>query len=265
MCLIVLARDVHPDYPLILLAHRDEFVARPTQPLGWWPDGATLAGIDREAGGTWLGVHRNGRFAAVTNVREGPPQASARSRGELVPNWLNSQPAVATEPATELAVAHAGQLAKAAQYSGFNLLFGAWQAGVLSLHYASNRFAGRPVPVGISALSNGDFDAPWPKVRRAKAMLQTLLANPSAPDASWLDRLADPSPAPDAELPDTGIGLAKERWLSPLLITGPHYGTRAASLLSLRRDGELRLIERSLDPASGGIVRATVQETLQLA
>ena len=265
MCLIVLARDVHPDYPLILLAHRDEFVARPTRPLGWWPDGATLAGTDLEAGGTWLGVHRNGRFAAVTNVREGTPQASARSRGELVPNWLNSLPPSTDELGAELAAEHAGQLAKAAQYSGFNLLFGAWQAGALTLHYGSNRFVGRPVPVGISALSNGDFDAPWPKVRRAKATLHALLVDAGAPDESWLDRLADRTPAPDAELPDTGIGLAKERWLSPLLITGPHYGTRAASLLSLRRDGELRLIERSLDPARDGIVQATVRETLQLA
>lgn len=256
MCLIVLAREVHPDYPLILLAHRDEFTARLTRPLGWWPDGAMLAGTDLEAGGTWLGVHRSGRFAAVTNVREGLPQANARSRGELVPDWLNSPSATPEQ--------HAERLAKAAQYSGFNLLFGDWQAGQLRLHYGSNRFVARPVGVGISVLSNGELDAPWPKARRARAQLQSLLASGDAPSEAWLDALADPTPALDEELPDTGIGLAKERWLSPLLITGASYGSRAASLLSIRRDGLLSLTERTLDPSRGGVVTGRVEQQIQL-
>ena len=257
MCLIVLAREVHPDYPLIVLAHRDEFTARPSQALAWWPDAATLAGIDLAAGGTWLGVHRNGRFAAVTNVREGPPQASARSRGELVPHWLHN-PALDAEQ-------HQGQLAAARQYSGFNLLFGDWQGGRLRLHYSSNRFPGRPIEPGLWALSNGDFDAPWPKARRAKAALAGLLAEGGAPGPHWLDRLADAQIAADHELPDTGIGLDKERWLSPMLITGPHYGTRAATLLSIRADGQLQLHERSLAPEHGGRVTGEQSYAVMLA
>ena len=257
MCLIVLARQVHPDYPLIVLAHRDEFTARPSQPLTWWPDASTLAGRDLAAGGTWLGAHRNGRFAAVTNVREGPPQASARSRGELVPNWLHN-PALDAEQ-------HQTQLAAARQYSGFNLLFGDWHRGRLQLHYSSNRFPGREVAPGIWALSNGEFDAPWPKARRAKAALADLLDQGSTPAPDWLDALADDQIAADHELPDTGIGLDKERWLSPMRITGPHYGTRAATLLSLRADGELQLHERSLAPELGGQITAQHSFNLKLA
>ncbi|WP_328820216.1 NRDE family protein [Permianibacter fluminis] len=256
MCLIVLARDQHPDYPLIVLAHRDEFTARPSRPLHWWPDREILAGRDELAGGSWLGVNRHGRFAAVTNVREGLPEASARSRGELVTDWLDN-PGLQAET-------HAARLAKAAQYSGFNLLFGGWQQGELALHYSSNRFAPRAVPAGIWALSNGDWNAPWPKARLAKTALAALLATSTAPDASWLDALLDRQPAADAELPDTGIGLERERWLSPLLITGAHYGTRATSLLSIRADGQLQLIERSLDPARDGAITGVVQESLML-
>lgn len=246
MCLIVLAREVHPDYPLILLAHRDEFTHRPALPLDWWPDGATLAGRDLAAGGTWLGAHRNGRFGAVTNVREGLPQASARSRGELLPDWLNSS---ADSPAAHAALRHG-----AAQYSGFNLLLGQWRNGQLTLHYLSNRFPARPLGAGVVALSNGALDADWPKARLAKERLQARLASGATPEETWLDDLADRTIAPDAALPDTGIGLDKERWLSPLLITGPHYGSRAASLLTLRRDGLLILQERTLDPARDGAI-----------
>jgi len=257
VCLIVLARAVHPDYPLILLAHRDEFTARPSLPLHWWPDRDCLAGRDVQAGGTWLGLSRQGRFAAVTNVREGLPEASARSRGELVTDWLNS-----SEPDLDRT---ADQLAQAAQYSGFNLLFGDWQRGQLRLHYGSNRFAARSVPTGVSALSNGDFDAPWPKVRLARARLQALLASGEAPAEHWLDALAERQPAADSELPNTGIGLEKERWLSPLLITGPHYGTRATSLLAVHQSGQASLIERTLVPAEDGRISGVVRHSVELA
>lgn len=241
---------------MILLAHRDEFTARPSTALHWWPDADILAGRDEQAGGSWLGVNRHGRFAAVTNVRQGRPEASARSRGELVTNWLNS-------PELDLSQ-HAGQLADAAQYNGFNLLFGGWFDGGWQLHYGSNRFPGQPVPDGISALSNGAFDAPWPKVRLARQRLAALLASGDEPAEHWLDALADRQPAADAELPDTGIGLDRERWLSPLLITGPHYGTRAASLLTVRADGLLTLLERSLDPAEEGRVRSVSRHQIRL-
>ncbi len=257
MCLIVLARAVHPDYPLILLAHRDEFTARPSLPLHWWPDLDCLAGRDSQAGGSWLGLSRRGRFAAVTNVREGLPEASARSRGELITGWLNSQQ---TDLDNE-----SRRLAQAGQYSGFNLLFGGWQNGRLLLQFASNRFPARPVPDGVSALSNGDFDAPWPKARLARQRLLALLASGEPPDEHWLDALLDRARAADGELPDTGIGLERERWLSPLLITGPHYGTRAATLLALHRSGQATVIERTLAPAEDGRISGVVRHSVDLA
>ncbi len=265
VCLIVLARAVHPDYPLIVLAHRDEFTARPSQPLHWWPDKDILAGRDEQAGGSWLGLSRQGRFAAVTNVREGLPEACTRSRGELVTNWLDSLGS-GLEAGQEFELESAArQLAQGGKYSGFNLLFGDWQAGQLRLHFASNRFPGRPVPTGISALSNGDFDAPWPKARRARQRLHELLASGTAPDETWLDALADRTQATDNELPDTGVGLERERWLSPLLITGPHYGTRAATLLTVDRFGRAVVIERTLVPAEGGRISGVVRQTVDLA
>ena len=70
MCLILLAWRVPGRHPLVVAANRDEFHARPAAPATFWPDQpAILAGRDLEARGTWMGISRGGRFAAVTNYR----------------------------------------------------------------------------------------------------------------------------------------------------------------------------------------------------
>lgn len=243
MCLIALAWRADPDYPLIVAANRDEFRARAVAPVDWWPDGGILAGRDLEAGGTWMGVSHAGRFAAVTNLRQrGAHRAAARSRGLLVTDFLRSAAPVADFLA-ELA-------AHAADYSGFNLVvFDGAELGYLG----SQDGAGRAITPGVHGLANAALDEPWPKVERARAGMAAALGAPT-PDAALFGVLADPAPAPDAALPDTGVGVELERRLSAPLITGPDYGTRASTVLTLSRRGAITYEERSLDAA--GAVQA---------
>lgn len=237
MCLILFLYRRHPRYPLVLAANRDEFYARPTRPLAFWPDAPqVLAGRDLAGGGTWLGVTRTGRLAAVTNYRN-PSQmrAEAPSRGELVSGFLGDT----APPASCLA-----QLERrAARYNGFNLLAG----DADGLYYCSNR--GRPVErltPGCFGLSNHLLDTPWPKVARGKEGLGDLLATdaPIDPEALFA-LLADTRIPADAHLPDTGVGLAWERRLGPLFITSETYGTRSSSLLLIAKTGKLSFFERS--------------------
>ncbi len=239
MCLIALAWQAHPEYPLIVAANRDEFHRRPAQAARFWPEApALLAGRDLAAGGTWLGITRTGRFAALTNVREpGAPQGS-RSRGLLVSGFLQG----ADSPqAYAAAVAADG-----AHYSGFNLLVG--DAG--SLWWVSNR-APAPMPVtpGVHALSNHLFNTPWPKVQRARDGLTAALAAPT-PEALFA-LLADDRAAPDDELPDTGVGLAMERLLSPPFIRSGGYGTRCSSVLLAGRE-RIFFAEQTFTPDGEG-------------
>jgi uncharacterized protein with NRDE domain len=235
MCLIVFAWKLVPDCPLVLAANRDEFFVRPTRPAGWWEDHPDIyAGRDLQAGGTWLGIDRRGRFAALTNIRNG--QASKpdkRSRGELVADYLRTD----LEPRDYLEQVRAG----AHEYNGFNLIFGHGQ----ELFWMSNDSDGtfRALEPGIYGLSNGSLDTPWPKVVRAKAQFASLLCQ-SAPDDAYFEMLTDTTRASDARLPDTGVSLDWERLLSPICIESSDYGTRASTLLRVRHTGSAELLER---------------------
>jgi uncharacterized protein with NRDE domain len=243
MCLILFAWQHHPDYRLVLAANRDEFYARPTAPADFWDEAPqVLAGRDLVGGGTWLGVTRGGRFAAVANVRDpSDRRAGTPSRGLLPLGFLRgSQP-----PAAFLAkVAR-----KSGGYRGFNLLAGdrhtlAW--------YSNREGAVRGLPPGLYGLSNAALDTPWPKVRRGKAALAGLLSRggPLDPEALFA-LLADRTRPPDGELPDTGVGLAWERTLAPAFIVGPDYGTRAATVLLVGRDGMVTFTERRFERDPG--------------
>lgn len=240
MCLIVFAYEVHPRYRLVLAANRDEFFVRPTQPLHWWKYPNILAGRDLQGGGSWLGLDRAGRLAAVTNVRN--PRdilPGRRSRGELVPAFL-SQPQPGAEFATSL---------DASAYPGYNLLL----LDRTGLTWHSNRAdSPRPLSPGLYALSNAALDTPWPKVERAKALLATLLAGSAALDLTpLLQILADRRQPADEELPDTGVGRTWERLLAPLFICGSDYGTRCSTALLYGHDGRIQLVERSHDQGAG--------------
>lgn len=231
MCLILVAWHAHPDYPLVVAANRDEFYDRPTANAGRWPDAPRiLGGRDLEAGGTWLAAHDDGRFAAVTNVREPGVPKGPLSRGQLTSNFLRGN----TAPG-DYATAIDGS-----QYSGFNLLL----ADERELWYRSNRDgAARALPPGIYGLSNHLLDTPWPKLVSAKARFTEALASlPACGD--FFAILADSEIVPDHELPETGVPLEWERLLSAIFVQSENYGTRASTLLLRGKDGLLMLEER---------------------
>ena len=238
MCLVVLAWNPSAPRRLALVGHRDELHARPALPMHWWDAPVMLAGRDLEAGGTWLGADRAGRFGVVTNFRGGPAPSGGPSRGALIPRFL----AGARSPSSFLA-----ELAQEApRYAGFSLLLGDRH----ELGYLCNAVADGPqlLAPGLHGLSNGPLDAPWPKVTRSSARLAARLEQPLGSAAELLELLADRAPAPDAELPDTGIGLEGERRLSPPFVVNAVYGTRAASALLLDADGGLEAVERTHAP-----------------
>lgn len=255
MCLILLAWQAHPDYPLVVAANRDEFFARPTAAAAFWPTengqpGDLLAGRDLEAGGTWLGITRQQRFAALTNYRNPAEKSSGkRSRGSLTSDFLHSDLAP---------LDYLNQLAGAApdNYGGFNLFVADRQ----QLAYYSNiEKKVRLLPPGIYGLSNRLLDTPWPKLVSAKARFSAAL--PALPDRqAMFNILADRDIAADEHLPDTGVPLDWERLLSAIFVgspAAPHYGTRASTVLSVNRDGEVSFEERSF--AEGGAASGTVE------
>ncbi len=233
MCLIALAWKAHPDFPLVVAANRDEWRARPTAPADWWEGRpGLLAGRDLEAGGTWMGVTKDGRFCAVTNFRDpSDKRGNARSRGELVADFLSGRDAPAAWCA-KLA-------ARAGDYNGFNLLAG---EGESLVYFGSREGEAREVEPGIHALSNHLLDEPWPKVRRAREAMGRAVAGG---DETLFAMLSDATPGSDEELPDTGVGLAWERRLSPALIAGEEYGTRTSTVLRVGADGRARFEERT--------------------
>lgn len=238
MCLILLARNVHPEYELVLAANRDEFFERPTAPAGWWQDHPDLlGGRDLKQMGTWLGIRRSGRWAAITNFRRpAAERKDAPSRGALVRDFLTG--GTSTSEYLE-ALESAGD-----RYNGYNLLFAA--GGRIAYH--SNRGASSAdLPGGIHGLSNHLLDTPWPKVARGTERLSALLA-PSVPldSEALFGLLSDRTPAADDRLPDTGVGLPLERVLSPIFIEGDRYGTRCSTVLLIRRDGRVSFEERDL-------------------
>jgi uncharacterized protein with NRDE domain len=255
MCLILLAWQVHPDYPLVVAANRDEFFARSSAPAGFWPESPDiLAGHDLEAGGTWLGVSRSGRFAALTNYREGGKQrANAPSRGALVADFLEARGDAGVDNTPEPYLA---RLAKRGNdYNGFNLFVSDGDR----LGYYSNRGAQpRWLRPGIYGLSNHLLDTPWPKLASAKAAFATALDDLPAQNA-FFGLLADQEIFPDIHLPETGVPLAWERILSAIFVGSPDYGTRASTLLTIRKDGLVTLTERSF--GAGSIALGEVRES----
>lgn len=240
MCLIAFAWQIHPRWRLVLAGNRDESHARPSAALARWADLPITGGRDLEAGGTWLGATNAGRCCVVTNVRDpGDPQLG-QSRGLLATDYLAG---------ADDAAAHAqALLATAAGYRPFNLLtFDARAA-----FYLGNRPEPRAEAVtpGVHGLSNADFDTPWPKTRTLMQRLTAWMRVGDAEDfAPLFAALADETPAPDAQLPDTGVGLDLERRLSPAFIREERYGTRASTVVAIGHDGRGVIVERGFGSA----------------
>ncbi|MGQ4879609.1 NRDE family protein [Billgrantia sp. LNSP4103-1] len=239
MCLIAFDFQPQESTPLRLVANRDEFHQRPTAPLGAWEDVPDIVGgRDLEAGGSWLAVHRRGRIAAVTNVRDPAIKVSpdAPSRGRLVREALECP-----DLATWLARLAEGE---GWRYAGFNLLAGDGHR-LWHLHRGRERLLLSEVAPGIHGLSNASLDTPWPKLIAARQGLATALRRHWPEDA--LNALTDATPADDAELPDTGVGLVLERRLSSPFIVGEQYGTRATTWLAWHAEA-IELEERRFGP-----------------
>ncbi len=239
MCLLVFAWQTHPDHSLIFAGNRDERHARATSAAQLWRDAPeVLAGRDLEAGGTWLGVTLAGRFAVVTNYREGlaPPKARL-SRGALTADFLKRD--LSVEQYLD------GIRRHAQDYGAFSLIVGDRH----ELHYYSNRGDhGGPIAPGIHGLSNHLLDTPWPKVQLSKTRLTALLEKEVPTSDALFRLLADETPAPDGSLPDTGIGLELERRVSAPFVLNPQYGTRCSTAIRLQKDGGLHFAERRFTP-----------------
>ena len=235
MCLITVAWKVRADLPLVVAANRDEWRDRPAEPARWWHDHPQiLAGRDLQAGGTWMGVTRGGRFAAVTNFRDpSDRRTTARSRGGLVTEYLLS----GLDPGAYLA----DLMHRAGEYNGFNLILG---DGDSLWYYGSREGLARPIPQGVHGLSNHLLDEPWPKVVRGRLAMEAAMKEQD-PAPTLFDALSDSHGAPDGALPSTGVGLAWERRLASALITGNDYGTRASTVVMMSPSGELFFEERT--------------------
>jgi uncharacterized protein with NRDE domain len=221
MCLVLVAWQGSEKYPCVIAANRDELHSRPTARAQWWDSQPPiLAGKDLMAGGTWLGMTHSGRFAALTNYRD--PQLRrdpAPSRGSLVTSILKS---------TASAAQSLDYLRKVGgNYNGFNLIF---SDGERLAIYESERGTGRELGPGIYGLSNHLLDTPWPKVQNAKSRLSAALSNLGDTSAA-LALLRDAAPAPDDQLPRTGVSVEWERLVSSAFVVAPVYGTRCSTLV----------------------------------
>ena len=238
MCLILFAHQLRSDLPLLLLANRDEYFDRATAPLGPWTEAPSMvAGRDLVAGGTWLGVNAAGRWAAVTNVREGEYSVpGGPSRGWLVRDYL-----LGDECPEEFS---RRQASRGAEYAGFNLLLGADR----QVWYVSNRgTAPLKLSRGLYGLSNGRLDTSWPKVERGRTALAQLMEKPYPSVEEGFSLLADRERFPDQHLPQTGVPMAWERALSATFIVAPErgYGTRSSTVLLQSAGAETLVVERA--------------------
>jgi len=240
MCLILFAWQSHPRYSLVVAANRDEFHQRPSAAADFWADDPRiLAGRDLQAGGTWLGITRSGRFAAITNYREPlvPEITLERSRGHLVRDYLSGG---------EAPLPHArALLSQGSAYSGFNLLLGTPD----SLAWVSNRsYGAHSVSTGSHGLSNHLLDTDWPKVHSGRERLDELLEDENLEPEALFELLADRALTP-GEIPESlEERLAPEQLMKHYFIVSPVYGTRCSTVVLVGRDGGMIFVERQFDP-----------------
>lgn len=235
MCLIVFAWDVHPKYQLILTANRDEFYERPTalaEP--WFDQPEIIGGRDLQAGGTWMGIHKSGKFAALTNYRDPSNiRGDARSRGDIPTNFLKGN------QTPEKYLKELDQSAH--EYNGFNALIG---NRMELLHYSNCEGKINRLKPGIYALSNALLDTPWPKVELAKARFEEAIAQDFMHD-DLLEVMNETSLAPDDQLPNTGVGYSREKALSAMCIRMEGYGTCCSTAITIEKSGAVDFTEKT--------------------
>ena len=257
MCLVAFGWKAHPNYSLIVGANRDEWHQRPAAPAAWWKDyPQILAGRDLKAGGTWMGVTRSGRFAAITNFRDpAEKRSTARSRGELVTAFL-----LGLESPEDF-LSSIGE--RAHEYNGFNLVV----ADASSMAYFGSREGEiKLLEPGVYALSNHTLNELWPKVISAKsalvAALQPKMTETARQEAIY-EFLSNAAIAPDEMLPETGVGPEWERVLSSALIVTPAYGTRASTIVSIAYNSTVSFAEHTR--AADGTVGHVAEFSFEIA
>lgn len=249
MCILFIAVEQHPDYPLVIAANRDEFFARPTQPSHWWHDSpAVLAGMDNEAGGTWMGINKTGYLAALTNIRD--PHKTVEnpiSRGKLVSDYLIA-------PKTDYNNTLQEQKLR---FNGYNLLFGHWRnLSVYNNHLDSLAMLTK----GVYGLSNANLNSPWPKITTGTQRLALYCKHEATLDNDALFTLLhDKTKASDETLPQTGVPLEWERKLSSIFIQGEEYGTRSSTILKIDQEGLADWSERTFNNAAHCINEKNLQ------
>jgi len=240
MCTILFSWKQHKNYPLILIANRDEFYERKTAPASWWTDHPdVLGGRDLKAGGTWMGINKNGRFAAITNFRKLPVEKTYdTSRGDIVKNFL-----IGTENPNDY-LQHLQE--KGNNYDGFSLIFG----NPHELYCYSNRGKAEKLNSNLYGLSNHLLDSPWKKVENGKEWFAAEITDGKWDQEKLFEILRSEEKALDSELPQTGLDLEKERLVSSIFIKSENYGTRISSILTLDQSGSVEFHERTFTPKS---------------
>lgn len=239
MCLLFCSYRKTPGYRLVIAANRDEFLKRPTARLDYIDkENQILAGLDLLGGGTWLGVHRDGRIGALTNYRKKEKiTGDAPSRGEIVASYLSSK-GDSLQFLKNLSE-------KASQYNGFSLILGDGN----DLYYFNNQQNRiTPLSPGFYGLSNHFLDSPWPKVIRGKDLLKPVMVDTDNVDPNKIfTLLKDDHCPPDTSLPDTGVGLEWERLLGSIFIDSQEYGTRSSAVITIGYRGETVFTEKTYD------------------
>jgi uncharacterized protein with NRDE domain len=255
MCLLLIAIDATPGIPLLLLGNRDEFHARASAAAQVWVDDShVVGGRDLVAGGSWMALRDDGRFAAVTNLRTGIPATAPKSRGWLVRDFVlgDEPPDIYLERLRR----------SASEYGPFNLVVGD-RGGVSALGSADARV--RRLDAGVHVISNGPIGVQWPKTERLQRRFLQLATSAQPSEAidemRLLDLLHDETQPVDSALPDTGVGLSIERRLAPIFIRGEAYGTRASTLVVLPSDGSLALHERRFGPGASATGTSRLQSS----
>lgn len=253
MCLILFSLKTHPRYKFILAANRDEFFERPCLTADFWKsDKNILGGIDLVSRGTWLGITKNGRFAAITNYRDPQKQVEDPiSRGDITRQFLEST--------LNCQTFLSGIAIQKDRYNGFNLLLS--DNGLHNLYYYSNLTdTSATVANGLHGLSNAFLDTPWPKVDLGVSLLSKTIASSDFGIDELLSIMTDRRIAPDASLPNTGISLELEKKLSPVFISMNGYGTRCSTAILLDYEDNLEFLEVSYDDSA----RPTISKRYQI-
>jgi uncharacterized protein with NRDE domain len=242
VCLIVFAYKHHPDYKLIFVANRDEFYERPAAPAAFWKEEPSLlAGKDLKEGGTWCGITKTGRLAAITNYRDMKSiKKDAVSRGKIVTDFLSgtSSPELYSKALKD----------SADQYNGYSLIFG----NKSGLYFFSNRKKELvEIKAGIHGLSNHLLNTPWYNVERSKTLFNKAIEKGNNNLTGELfEMLSDDTPSSDDNLPDTGLDPKLERVISPIFTRTEVYGTRSSTLILIDNNDNVNFIEKSLNSSS---------------